>query len=332
MYINDLIEKFNNGEFDVVSYFNDYETFFKILKKRGLMDEIDPEAGDSEEWQNEYLIWLYSNNKEKFDMYIEKLLEDVEIIDGVPNLIISTQGELAQLFCDNGRNEMSVNTIESILDGEYDNDYYDYYDLSDDIYGAVIEELTKENLKRLKEYIIETLSGQEIVAETEVLELLSQQQGQDYVIVDESNIDEIVDDKETMVNLMSGELEELKNELSSIYHNSNNTAYEDDLYDSVWNKLDEFFERKGEWVSRPHTYKSNTEVQYFKTPIHNFYQEILNYLNDNKTYGSSGLLDYYGSYVSLLKESMDCLRVYPPDYPDSRKVDKLINEYFTDYI
>ena len=77
MYINDLIEKFNNGEFDVVSYFNDYETFFKILKKRGLMDEIDPEAGDSEEWQNEYLIWLYSNNKEKFDMYIEKLLEDV---------------------------------------------------------------------------------------------------------------------------------------------------------------------------------------------------------------------------------------------------------------
>ena len=131
---------------------------------------------------------------------------------------------------------------------------------------------------------------------------------------------------------MSGELLELENELNSIYNNSYNTAYGDDLYDSVWNKLDGLFEKNGEWINRPHTYKSNTEIQYFKTPIHNFYQEILNYLNENKTYGSSGLLDYYGSYVSLLKESMDCLRVYPPDYPDSRKVDKLINEYFTDYI
>jgi hypothetical protein len=330
MDFNDIVEKFNNGDLDVRSYFNDYETFFNILKKRGLMSEVDPEADDSEEWQNEYLIWLYSNNKEKFDMYIEKLLEDVEIIDGVPNLILSTQGEFAQLFCDNGRNEISITTIESILDGEHDNDYY--YDSSDDIYRDVIEELTKENLKRLKEYIIETLNGQEIVTETEVLELLAQQQGHDYVIVNESNIDEIVDDKETMVNLMSGELLELENELNSIYNNSYNTAYGDDLYDSVWNKLDGLFEKNGEWINRPHTYKSNTEIQYFKTPIHNFYQEILNYLNENKTYGSSGLLDYYGSYVSLLKESMDCLRVYPPDYPDSRKVDKLINEYFTDYI
>ena len=330
MDFNDIVEKFNNGDLDVRSYFNDYETFFNILKKRGLMSEVDPEADDSEEWQNEYLIWLYSNNKEKFDMYIEKLLEDVEIIDGVPNLILSTQGEFAQLFCDNGRNEISITTIESILDGEHDNDYY--YDSSDDIYRDVIEELTKENLKRLKEYIIETLNGQKIVAETEVLELLAQQQGHDYVIVNESNIDEIVDDKETMVNLMSGELLELENELNSIYNNSYNTAYGDDLYDSVWNKLDGLFEKNGEWINRPHTYKSNTEIQYFKTPIHNFYQEILNYLNENKTYGSSGLLDYYGSYVSLLKESMDCLRVYPPDYPDSRKVDKLINEYFTDYI
>jgi len=330
MDFNDIVEKFNNGDLDVRSYFNDYETFFNILKKRGLMSEVDPEADDSEEWQNEYLIWLYSNNKEKFDMYIEKLLEDVEIIDGVPNLIISTQGEFAQLFCDNSRNDISINTIELILDGEYDNDYY--YDLSDDIYGAVIEELTKENLKRLKEYIIETLNGQKIVAETEVLELLAQQQGQDYVIVNESNIDEIVDDKETMIHLMDDELMDLRNELSSIYHNSYNTAYDDDLYDSVWNKLDGLFEKNGEWISRPHTYKSNTEIQYFKTPIYNFYQEILSYLHDNKTYGHSGLLQYHGSYLSLLKETIECLSVYAPDYPDSRKVYKNINSYFSDYI
>ena len=33
MDINDLIERFNNGDLDVEGYFNDYETFFNILKK-----------------------------------------------------------------------------------------------------------------------------------------------------------------------------------------------------------------------------------------------------------------------------------------------------------
>ena len=67
MDFNDLVEKFNNGDLDVKQYFNDYETFFNILKKRGLMSEIDPNnATDGEEWQNEYLIWLYHNDKESF--------------------------------------------------------------------------------------------------------------------------------------------------------------------------------------------------------------------------------------------------------------------------
>ena len=37
MDYNDLVEKFNNGDLDVEMYFNDYDTFFKILKKKGLM-------------------------------------------------------------------------------------------------------------------------------------------------------------------------------------------------------------------------------------------------------------------------------------------------------
>jgi len=28
----------------------------------------------------------------------------------------------------------------------------------------------------------------------------------------------------------------------------------------------------------------------------------------------------------------ECLKVYPPDYPSARKVDKLINELFSGYI
>ena len=42
MDMNDIIEMFNNGDLDVNQYFNDYETFFSILKKKGLMSEIGP--------------------------------------------------------------------------------------------------------------------------------------------------------------------------------------------------------------------------------------------------------------------------------------------------
>ena len=325
MDINELIERFNEGELDVEGYFNDYETFFNILKKRGVMSQVDPEAPNSEEWQNKYLIWLYSNDKEKFNLYVEKFLGDVEIVNGTLYLILDSQGELAKLFCTGHRNNIDQDTVESILSGEYEMDYY--YDSTDDVYRDVVQELTKENLKRLKEYIVESLKGQQIPTHTEVLESIAKSQGNDYTTVDETNIDEIVDDEETMNELMKDELGELKSELYTVHSSAYNTAYEDDLYDSIWSKLEEFFQGPGEWFSRPHTYKKDTQVQKFKVPIHNFYSNILEYLYLNKLG-----LDYHGSYVGILDDGQECLSVYAPDYPDSRKVDKNINSYFSDYI
>ena len=45
-------------------------------------------------------------------------------------------------------------------------------------------------------------------------------------------------------------------------------------------------------------------------------------------------LEYFGNYIDVLKDLMnyDCLKVYFPDHPDHRKVDKNINEFFKDYI
>ena len=329
MDINELIERFNNGDLDVEGYFNDYKTFFNILKKRGVMSQVDPEAPNSEEWQNEYLIWLHSNDKEKFNLYVEKFLGDVEIVNGTPYLILDSQGELSKLFCRGHRNNIDQDTVESILSGEHEMDYYN--NSTDDVYRDVVQELTKENLKRLKEYIVESLKGQQIPTHTEVLESIAKSQGNDYTTVDETNIDEIVDDEETMNQLMKDELGELKSELYSIHSGAYNTAYEDDLYDSIWSKLEEFFQGPGEWFSRPHTYKKDTEVQKFKVPIHNLYSNILEYLENNKGY-SNGNLEYHGSYVGILDEGQECLSVYVPDYPDSRKVDKYINTYFSDYI
>jgi len=333
MDINQLIEKFNDGDMDFIQYFSDIETFLKVVNKRGLINELDPEGKLAEHYQNELLLFYYENDKQKFWEYVLKYLNDVELVDGVPYLIIDSIGELSALFCDGNRYDISQDTVEAILSGEYDSyDGWSSSDLTDNVYRDVIGELTKENILHLKEYIVKTLEGKQIEPYTELLEDYAQQQGHpEYVTIDQSNIDQVVDDEETMKELMdNSELEDLKSELYGIYGSAYNSAYEDELFEDIMGELSKYF-GDGEWVTRPHTWKNDTEVQRYKAPIHNFESNIVDYLRENKSY-SYGTLEYWGEYLGVIKDQNDCLSVIPPDYPDSRKVDKNINLYFNDYI
>ena len=331
MDIDDIIEKFNNNDLEVEKYFNDYQTFFNMLKKRGLMGEINPGVDGSEYWQNEYLLWLYENDRENYYKWIQTLLNDVVIENGNAYLELSDRGDLARLFCKNDRNGLSRDSVESILNG--DSDWEPYYNTTDDVYSDVIEELTPENDKRLQEYIVNILEGQEVTGLSDELQLIASEQGHpDYVEVNMENVKRIVDDKESMNELLNGPLDELKSELYSIHSSSYNSAYEDDIYRSIWYELQDYVIGPGEWLSKPHPYKKNTEIQYNKLPLTNFETDINDYLQSNKGYGNSGTLEYHGSFISIMAEDRDCLSVNAPDYPDSRKVDKNINEYFKDYI
>jgi hypothetical protein len=332
MNIDDIIEMFNNNDFDVETYFNDYETFFNMLKKRGRMGDIDPKnAADGGDWQNEYLLWLYDNDKENYYKWIQSLLDDVVIENGKAYLELSDRGDLARLFCKNDRNGLSRDTIEEILNGG--SSWEPYYDTTDNVYRDVIEELTPENDKALQEYIVNDLKGEQISPETSELELIASEQGHpEYVEVNMQNVKRIIDDEETMKELLNNQLGDLKSELYSIHSSSYNSAYEDEIYNSIWNELKEYVIGPGEWITKPHPYKKNTEIQYNKIPLTNFETDINDYLYNNKGYGNSGTLEYHGSFISIMAEDRDCLSVHAPDYPDFRKVDKNINMYFKDYI
>jgi hypothetical protein len=303
-----------------------------MLKKRGRMGDIDPNNADNGgDWQNEYLLWLYDNDKKNYYKWIQTLLNDVVIENGKAYLELSDRGDLSRLFCKNDRNGLDRDTIESVLNG--DNDWEPYWDTTDNVYRDVIEELTPENDKRLCEYIVDTLKGQQISAETEELELIATEQGHpEYVEVNSENVKRIVDDEESMKELLNGPLDHLKSELYSIHSSSYNSAYEDDVYRSIWYELQDYVVGPGEWITKPHPYKKNTEIQYNKLPLTAFEQDINDYLHNNKGYGNSGTLEYHGSFISIMAEDRDCLTVRVPDYPDSRKVDKNINMYFKEYI
>lgn len=331
MDFNDIVEKFNNGDLDVEKYFNDYETFFSILKKRGLMSEIDPyNATDSDQWQNEYLLWLYHNDKEAFNKWVPSLLNDVVVKDGVYYLDTDDRSELSKLFCD-GRNDISRDTIENILSGE--SDWEPYWDTTDNVYRDVVEELNPDNIKHLGEYIVSHLEGKEIEPETELLSDIAVSQGTDNPTINYENVIQIINDEETLTYLWNNEyLEDLKGELYSIHSSSYNNAYEDTVWEEIWSELGTYFIGHGEFVTRPHRYKKDTEVQNFVIPIANFESNVADFLLDNKGYGNTGTLSYWGSYIGILAEWADCLSVHSPDYPDSSKVDRNINELFKDYI
>jgi len=332
MDFNDLVEKFNNGDLDVKQYFNDYETFFNILKKRGLMSDIDPNnATDGEEWQNEYLIWLYHNDKEAFTKWVLSLVNDVVYKDGVYYLDVDDRSELSKLFCDRGRNDISRDTIESILSGE--SDWEPYWDTTDNVYRDVVEELNEDNLKRLNEYIVESLQDIGIEPETDILSEIAEEQGNpEEARITYDNVVKVVNSEETMNYLFENELADLKSELYSIHSNSYNSAYENEIWKSVMNELGTYFVGNGEFVTRPHRYKKDTTVQNFIIPIANFESDIVGFLEDGKGYGNTGTLEYWGSYLGMMEDWADCLSVHSPDYPDFREVDKNINEMFRDYI
>ena len=330
--VEDFLEMFNDGDLDVIlKYFSDYETFFSILERRGLMSEIDPINGAySDDWQNSYFIWLYQNHKEKFNYWVTKIFDDVEIVNGEAYLVISDRGELSRLFCDH--RDVGRKTIENIL--STDSDWFEYfYDSTNDVYNDVIEELNPKNIERLKERIVDELKDQELSPETEVMEDIANEQGHpEFWTITPENVTRIIDDEESMNSLLDDELSDLRSELYSVHNNAYNSAYEEEIYDDVWKELDDYFEGKGTFETRPHPYKKDTQVEYFKVKIRDLDGFLVDYLSNNKDYGGSGTISYHGSLLGLMDDYLDCLSPRFSDWPDSRLVDRNINEMFNDYI
>ena len=330
MGFEDIIDQFHAGEFDPELYFGDYDTFFSILEKRKLMDRLDIEDSDI---QNRLLLWLHKKNPSKFYQFVLDKLTDLEIDeDGRVFLDLSDLSDLSELFCDrSSRDGLLRVMVEEILNGEFDN-WFEY--TTDSVYDDVISELNPKNHKILADYIVNSLQNTRISPETEVLSEIANEQGHpDYVTVDSSVVETILDDKETMTHLLSEELQDLDNSLYSIHINAYSSAYESAVINSIWSELQEYVEGKGQFYSVPHKFKKDTVINRFTIPVaSNFHEIIDDYLRDNANRGNRGLLEYYGSYISLIADNFDCLTVYGPDYPDYSEIKNNINEIFVDYL
>ena len=371
--VKNLIESFNDGEYEdeIKPYFNTLINFFKFIKKYNLLDEIDlgeiptddfsnelfdylVESGiisnldsDSipEEFINNYLLHGLEYNYEDTVKYITRqLLTDVEIRpDGFYLYLGNDRDELASFFCGSSRRDVSPEDVAKQVFSEdgLGNDWYFDNDIKP---SEVIDDLDEKNTIHLKDAIFKEIGNVELSLEdynSDFFSSLSEEQGTEgYFKIQAEDLNELIKDSDAINELCKKDLSELGQELKNIYWNAYNSAYENEIYELVYDGLDEYFEGKIDEVPKETTKsdgkKVTTYLNYIK--IRDFVGNISLFLNLHRgqTYSDS-YLDYFGSYTTLMKQLIydqdyECIDFRTPDYPDWSTTQKYINEMFGDYI
>ena len=371
--VKNLIESFNDGEYEdeIKPYFNTLINFFKFIKKYNLLDELDlgeiPTDDFSnelfdylvdnsimsnldydsipEEFKNNYLIHGLEHNYEDTIKYITSdLLTDVKIRpDGLYLYLGNDRDELASFFCGSSRRDVSPEDVAKQVfseDGLGNDWHFDAYTKSSD----VIDDLDEKNTIHLKDVIFKEIGNVELSLEdydSDFFSSLSEEQGTEgYFKIGPEDLNELIKDSDAINELCKKDLSELGQELQSLYWNAYNTAYEDEIYELVYDGLDEYFEGKIYEVSKETTKsdgkKVTTYLNYIK--IRNFVGDITLFLENNKGQSySDSYLDYFGSYTTLMKQliydgDFECIDFRTPDYPDWGITRKYINEMFDDHI
>lgn len=366
-----LIQSFNDGDYedDIEPYFNTLMNFLNFIKKYGLLNELDlgelpsrefdeeifnylTENGvissldyDTipEEYKNMYLLHGLENNYEDTIVFItNNLITDVNIRPDGFYQRLKDREELEILFCGSQRGESARYVAKIVLseDGLGHEWYFDNYVKP----HQVVDELDDANITTLKDIIFKEIGDKELSLEdydSDFFSELSEEQGTEgYFRLKAQDLEGLVKDEDAFNELCNNDLDELGQNLKSLYWNSENQAYEDEVYDLVYNGLDEYFEGRISEVPREVTRTDGSKItrydQFIK--IRNFPNIIKEFLNGRKmdSYTDSHL-EYFGDFTNLLvaminESEFDCIDFRVPDYPDWHRTRKNINENFSEYL
>lgn len=361
--IEEIIEEFNEGNWQSISkiFNNKIEVFLSFVLRKGLIDELNlsnipynnvpsfdflvkTKILDNFEYksipevlENDFLLYKIQQDPEVWLEWITgNILTDVEKRSDGYYLFLRDRTELAELFDDSGRDTTAKDVAERVLGEDY---HEDFYDSTNNVYEDVIEELDEININKLKNYIFKEIGNVEFSLEkydTDFFEELSEEQGTEgRFIIKEEDLDGLLKDEDSMKQLLSDDLSELKSELYSIHNNAYNGAYQSELYGLIWSELDRYF--VGRVIDQQiQSGKQTKWLQYVK--IRDFKSDVTKFLSERLgSEYNEDKLDYQGSYTGMMKELMDhddydWLDFRIPDYPDYNLVNKDINDIFGDYI
>jgi len=369
--VRNLIQSFNDGDYedDIEPYFNTLMNFLKFVKKYGLLDELDlseiptDEFDDElfeffeengivsnmdydnmpEQFKNHFLLHGLENNYEDTMVFItNNLITDVGIRPDGFYLHLRDREELEILFCGSSRGGSARYIAKMILseDGLGHDWYFDDYITP----HRVVDELDDANITSLKDIIFKEIGDEELSLEdydSDFFSELSKEQGTEgYFRLRAQDLEGLVKDESAFNELCKNDLVELGSNLRSLYRQSENNAYEDELYELVYGGLEEYFEGRISEVPREVTKTDGSKVTRYDSyiKIRNFKNLVETFLENWKGSAySDSHLEYYGGLISLMvgminNDEIDCIDFRVPDYPDWNRTTKNINELFNDYI
>jgi hypothetical protein len=343
-HLQEYIDEFNNGELDnLISIFSNMEQILTFFHKQKILHLIDPFDDELSDYQLEILNYLLNvlNDKEILEKCVAQL-SDVIPKDGVYYLRVTDREDLSELFYNGGRDTTAKDVAKAVL-GE---DMWDSYgSTTDDVYRDVIEELTPENIEHLKKHLLDVLTDWKIEIDDETPDLFrnhadADDKGVFYLTPD--NVGDVIGDEESFMYLIDNDyLPDFLGDLSNVHSNAYNSAYETETYNMVMGELETFFDMdsaKWESVALYNNPEKLTEFYYIKFNPNEVSNSIKKYVSERNLWGYGDFkFDYVGNWLGVITTLMEegdesYLDFRIPDYPDSRLVDKYINELLLDYI
>jgi hypothetical protein len=343
-----ILNKFQNGDIDVDFIENaigGLDKFFNLLTKNNLLGYIDPFSSDWDDYQNQLFYLFYENDSSFVWTIVDKFISDVTKI-GNDYYFDTSPAELSGFFETGYRSEMSRDTIESILQGEHD---MNFWDVTDDVYRDVYTELKNENKQLVNERIVLELRDMKTIGtDTELLKEIAREQGRNDVELTDDVISRVLGDDDTIEYLINKELYDVRSDLYSLYQGCYEGVLTEEWYKSLMGELigsvidngeiDDYsykkqsFDKDGNKVSRTFygtRYKATNCI----------YNVVSEWLNDNKDCNGTycDTIIYFGSYERLYSDLIDdggreSLKVPRLDeYPNYREVNSCVNRNIGDY-
>ena len=341
-HLQEYIDEFNNGEMeDLLKIFGSMEQILTFFQKQNILNDIDPFDDDLSDYQLEILNYLLNvlNDKETLRVCISKL-DDIVIKDDGYYLYVKDREDLAELFYSGGRDTSARDVAKAVL-GE--DDMWDRWgNTTDDIYRDVVEELNPENIELLKKHMLSVLTNWKIEIDDETPDLFNNYSEDGIFYLTPENVGDVIGDEESFMYLINNDyLDDLESDLANIHSNAYNSAYETEVYNSVSNELETFFDMKSaKWESIPSNYNPEKLIEHYVLKFNpgEVFNSISKYVADTGNWGYyANNLDYVTNWLNMMNTFMDngdeaWLDFRIPEYPDYSLVDKYINEFFPDYV
>jgi len=340
--LQEYIDEFNNGEMeDLLKIFGSMGQILTFFQKQNILDDIDPFDDELSDYQLEILNFNLNvlKDKETLRVCVSKL-DDIVTKDDGYYLYVKDREDLAELFYGGGR-DTSARDVAKIVLGE--DDMWDRWgNTTDDVYRDVIEELNPANIELLKKHMLDVLTNLKIEIDDLTPDLFNNYSEDGIFNLTPENVGDVIGDEESFMYLIDNDyLGDLSGDLYGIHSNAYNSAYETEVYNSVTNELETFFDMKtAKWESIPSNYNPNKLIEHYvlKFNPNEVFNSISKYVADTGNWGYyANNLDYVTTWVNMMNTFMDngdesWLDFRIPDYPSSSLVDKYINEFFPDYV